>query len=99
GQSESDVASPSTFYLEKGDFLRLGNVELGYNFNVSKFKQISSLRMFVNGSNLLTFTDYSGFDPEISIPVYSGNGIPGSGIDYIIYPVNKSLTFGFNLKF
>ena len=99
GQSASDVATPSSLYLEKGDFLRLGNVGLGYTFDTSNLKLIDNIRIFFNGANLLTFTSYSGFDPEVSVAKSNANGVPSSGIDYLGYPNNKSFTFGANVKF
>ncbi|MDP3314024.1 SusC/RagA family TonB-linked outer membrane protein [Lutibacter sp.] len=99
GQSASDVATPSSLYLEKGDFLRLGELGIGYTFDTANYKYINSLRVFFNGSNLLTFTDYSGFDPEVSVAKYNSNGVPSAGIDYLGYPNSKSFTFGLNVKF
>lgn len=99
GQSASDVATPSTLYLEKGDFLRLGDIGFGYNFDTEKMKYINGLRIFFNGTNLLTITDYSGFDPDVSVPKSNSNGVPSAGIDYLGYPNSKSFTFGLNVKF
>ena len=99
GQSGSDVATPSSLYLEKGDFIRLGNIGLGYTFDTSENKYIDGFRLFFNGANLLTFTDYSGFDPEVSVSKSNENGVPSAGIDYLGYPNNKSFTFGVSVKF
>lgn len=99
GQSASDVATPSTLYLEKGDFFRLGDIGLGYNFDTEKMKYINGLRIFFNGTNLLTITDYSGFDPDVSTAKSNSNGVPSAGIDYLGYPNSKSFTFGLNVKF
>tara|TARA_R110001583_G_scaffold61034_4_gene180900 strand:+ start:1279 stop:4272 length:2994 start_codon:yes stop_codon:yes gene_type:complete len=99
GQSGSDVATPSSLYLEKGDFLRLGNVGLGYTFDTKDMKYVDSFRVFFNGANLLTFTGYSGFDPEVSVAKSNENGVPSAGIDYLGYPNSKSFTFGLNVKF
>jgi TonB-dependent starch-binding outer membrane protein SusC len=52
----------------------------------------------LNGSNLLLFTDYSGFDPEVDINK-SIDGVPSSGIDYLSYPKEKSFALGVNLTF
>jgi TonB-dependent starch-binding outer membrane protein SusC len=100
GQSGSDGNDASTKYLEKGDFLRLGNLTLGYSFKNSfleRFK-VKAARFYVNGSNLLLFTDYSGFDPEVDINK-SLDGVPSAGMDYLSYPKEKSLAFGVNLTF
>ena len=99
GQSASDVATPSTLYLEKGDFFRLGDLGIGYTFDTQKMKYINSLRVFFNGTNLLTITNYSGFDPDVSVAKPNSNGVPSAGIDYLGYPNSKSFTFGLNVKF
>lgn len=81
----------TTRFLEKGDFWRLRNVMLAYNFPstlVSKAK-ISSLRMFVQGQNVFTITDFLGFDPEIT-----GGQLTGAQ-----YPAMRTVTFGLNLGF
>ncbi|MGB5553691.1 MAG: SusC/RagA family TonB-linked outer membrane protein, partial [Flavobacteriaceae bacterium] len=90
GESASNVATPSSLYLEKGDFLRLGNLGLGYAFNVSNSKYIDNLRVFFNAANILTITNYSGFDPEVSVSNANSNGVPGAGLDYLGYPNSKS---------
>jgi TonB-dependent starch-binding outer membrane protein SusC len=99
-QAAGDSNPKSTKYLEKGDFLRLGNLTLGYTFNGSfleRFK-IKAARLYVNGSNLLLFTDYSGFDPEVDISKPK-DGVPSAGIDYLSYPKEKTFAFGINLTF
>ena len=87
----------STRFLEKGDFLRLQNLSIGYKVPVSN-KNISNLRVFLTGQNILTFTNYSGQDPEVSTNK-SLNGIPSFGIDYTAYPRAKTWTIGANVSF
>lgn len=99
-QSQADPNSPSTKYLEKGDFLRMGNLTLGYTFKsdaLEKYK-IKAARLYVNGNNLLLFTKYSGFDPEVDTDK-SLNGVPSAGMDYLAYPRDKSFAIGLNLTF
>jgi TonB-dependent starch-binding outer membrane protein SusC len=100
GQSASDENPTSTKYLEKGDFIRLGNLTLGYTFKNAALEslKIKNARLFVNGSNLFVITDYSGFDPEVDTNK-AINGIPSSGIDYLSYPRARTITFGVNLTF
>jgi TonB-linked SusC/RagA family outer membrane protein len=83
----------SDFYLEKGDFLRLKTVQLGYSLpeNISSKIGAQKLRLFVTGENLLTLTEYTGFDPEIGGNVF--------GIDKGYYPQARSIMFGVNLQF
>ncbi len=87
----------STRFLEKGDFARLANLSLAYNIKPG-FAGISNLRIFVSGQNILTFTKYSGQDPEVN--VNKGiDGVPSAGIDYNAYPRAKTWTVGANVSF
>lgn len=88
----------STRFLEKGDFVRLQNLNIGYQVPLRSTKNISSLRLFLSGQNLLTFTKYSGQDPEVSTNK-SINGIPSFGIDYTAYPRARTWTIGGNISF
>ncbi|MDD5151638.1 MAG: SusC/RagA family TonB-linked outer membrane protein [Flavobacterium sp.] len=99
-QSRSDANTPSTKYLEKGDFLRMGNLTLGYTIKgdaLERFK-IKSARFYVNGSNLFVITKYSGFDPEVDTNK-TLNGIPSAGIDYLSYPKARTFSVGLNVTF
>ena len=85
----------SDLFVKNGDYLRLKNMQLGYTLPQAFTKKvlISSLRLFVSAENLLTFTKYEGFDPEIS------SGGTSIGIDRGCYPQARTFTFGLNLKF
>ena len=99
-QSRSDANTPSTKYLEKGDFIRMGNLTLGYTVKsdlLERFK-MKSARFYVNGSNLFIITKYSGFDPEVDTNK-SLNGIPSAGIDYLSYPKSRAFSVGLNVTF
>ena len=99
-QSRSDANTPSTKYLEKGDFLRLGNLTFGYTVKrdfLERFK-LSTARFYVSGSNLFVLTKYSGFDPEVDTNK-TLNGIPSAGIDYLSYPRARTATLGLNVTF
>jgi TonB-linked SusC/RagA family outer membrane protein len=98
--SESPINSGevSTRFLEKGDFLRLSNANLGYTFDVSKTKTFKSLRLSLSAQNLFLITDYSGLDPEINTNK-ERNGVPSRGIDYTAYPSARTFTFGINAGF
>lgn len=99
-QNISDPNSPSTKYLESGDFLRMGNLTLGYTLRgagIERFK-IKSARFFVSGNNLFVITPYSGFDPEVNTDK-SLNGVPSAGMDYLSYPRDKSLAVGLSVTF
>lgn len=99
-QSTSDANTPSTKYLEKGDFFRMGNLTIGYNFDGAFLERIKikSARLFVNGSNVFVITKYSGFDPEVDTNK-TLNGIPSAGIDYLSYPKARTFSLGLNVTF
>lgn len=85
----------SDYFIEDGSFIRLQNVSLGYTLpNFNDF--ISKARIYVSGQNLLTITDYSGFDPEVN---NRGQNNLNRGDDYDAYPRARTLTVGVNLEF
>lgn len=86
----------SDYYLEDGSYLRIKNIQLGYDFcnRLVRSKIISQLRLYVSAQNLLTLTKYSGLDPEIG----SSNATL-NGIDSGFYPQARIWTVGLNLKF
>ena len=87
----------SDLYIEDGDYFRISNVTLGYDFTrLFKSKYISQLRLYASVQNLFTFTNYSGMDPEIG---YGGGDNWTSGIDLGYYPGARTYMFGVNLKF
>ena len=99
GQAVADPNSPSTKFLEKGDFIRWSSLNIGYDLNsVLNVSGIGSARIYINADNLATFTNYSGFDPEVSIDK-TLNGVPSAGIDYLSYPRSRTYTLGINLTF
>lgn len=82
--------------IEDGSYLRLRNVEFGYNFPVEKWNidWVKRIKLYVSLQNLLTFTHYSGWDPDVN----SQSGV-GVGIDQNPYPMAKSYTLGINFTF
>ena len=79
----------SSFWLKNANYIRLKNVEIGYNFSnelISKYK-LSKLRLYVSGLNIFTISDIENFDPEVP----SGRGW--------FYPQTKSFTAGINVSF
>ena len=77
-------------FVESGSYLRLKNVQLGYTLPAKWTEKIhmSRCRIYVSGSNLLTFTNYSGYDPEV-----------GGGVDYGNYPQSRTFMLGVNINF
>ncbi|GAA0878163.1 TonB-dependent receptor [Algoriphagus jejuensis] len=95
--SRSSIARVSDRFVEDGSYLRLKNILLAYNFPLknSQGKFLQSLRVYASGQNLLTFTNYSWWDPEVN-----SKGSDGSlGIDHFSYPIPKSYTIGLNATF
>jgi iron complex outermembrane receptor protein len=88
----------SSRFIEDASFLRLSNVTLGYTFDTKNIEWLGKARLYVTGNNLLVFTDYSGFDPEVSTDA-SENGIPSIGMDYTSYPKPRTFTLGLNIQF
>ena len=83
----------SDHYLENGDFIRFKTLQFGYTLPSDLIGKIGAqkMRVYVTGENLLTLTDYTGYDPEIG-----GNVL---GIDKGFYPQARSFMFGVNLQF
>jgi len=88
---------PSSFYVEDGTFLRLKNFQVGYTIPTSLLKKITAkgMRVYFSANNLLTFTEYQGFDPEIG----TSGWILDTGIDKGFYPSNKSIGGGLKITF
>jgi TonB-linked SusC/RagA family outer membrane protein len=86
----------SDLFIQDGDFLRISNITLGYDFSkLLRQKWLSQARLYFQVQNAFTFTKYDGMDPEIGY----GNAGWVSGIDYGYYPRPRTFLFGVNLKF
>lgn len=96
GSVKSETNSSSR-WVEDASYMRIKTITLGYTLpkDICNKMGISNLRLYATGTNLFTFTDYSGFDPESAT---SGSDRAG-GIDNAPYPNQKSYTFGVNLIF
>jgi TonB-linked SusC/RagA family outer membrane protein len=79
----------SDWFIKDGSFLRIQNVNLGYNFNTAKVKWINKFRLYFNASDLYTFTKFKGYDPEVG-----SDGIYWGG-----YPRLSKWAFGLDLTF
>jgi hypothetical protein len=88
----------SDMFIEDGSFLRLKNLSFGYTLNegVAKRIGVSRIKFYVTGQNVLTFTKYSGLDPELG---YANDGNRQLGVDYAQYPQSRSWIFGLNVTF
>ncbi len=91
--------NPSTFFLEKGDFVRLQTASISYNVPLSGEGAFKSMRLSAIGQNLFLITGYSGLDPEVSTTDIPLNGLPSASIDYLAYPRARTFSFGVNVTF
>lgn len=90
----NDSPKYSSFYIEKGSFLKLDNASLAYNFNLPKQNFINKLRVYITGQNLFTITNYTGLDPEVSMEGLD----PGvEGREY--HPKARIISLGLNVSF
>ncbi len=96
GIAISEPAIFSSRYIENGSFLRLANVTVGYSFKVPGMSAKSGpTRIYVSGDNLLLFTKYTGYDPEVN----AAAGLAARGIDYLAYPRARTITTGLRVGF
>ncbi len=106
--------APSSFFVENGSYFRLRSLEVGYTFDETKvLDALKGLRVFVSGQNLLTFTSYSGYDPDVSSTNggranrdsgFQGNRVNvnpllGRGLDARAYPNARGIIFGLQANF
>lgn len=100
-ESVNNSAPVSTRYLKNGAYLRLNNLALGYNLNTTKLginKWVQTVRVSVTGQNLVVWTKYTGYDPEVNND-RNINEITSYGVDYLSYPKAKTILFGLNIGF
>jgi len=88
----------SSFQVEDGSYLRVKNISLGYNLpkNLLDRLSVSTARVYVTAQNLFTFTNYTGYDPEVN---RFGSSSLSQGLDYGAYPTAKTVLAGLNLSF
>lgn len=93
-----DITEPAKYsdrWIESRTFTRLQNVTVGYTFNLpARVMGGRETRVFLSGDNLLLFSDYSGYDPE----VFVASGLASRGIDYATYPRARTFTLGARFK-
>ena len=88
----------SNRFIEDGSFIRLQNISIGYTIpeTITKKLKMSSLRIYASGSNLITWTTYSGYNPDVSL---TGSNNLALGHDNAGYPIARTIQLGVNLKF
>jgi TonB-dependent starch-binding outer membrane protein SusC len=93
------LTNMDTHWVEDGSFVRLQNLMLGYTLPpelLSKYK-INSARLFVSGQNLLLFTPYTGYDPEVN--TFEGAGQLPQGLDFFPFARPRTFSAGLNISF
>jgi TonB-linked SusC/RagA family outer membrane protein len=88
---------PHSWAIEDGSFLRINNLTIGYSLPVRKLTALhmSKLRVYLTANNLAVFTDYTGYDPEVSVRTDART----PNLDYSAYPKSRSFIFGINATF
>ena len=86
----------SDFIIEDGSYVRLKNVNINYTLPIKNVKWIKKASLFVTATNLLTFTDYTGYDPEVNA---NFENAMTPGVDNGTYPQTKTYSIGLNIKF
>lgn len=96
GKTKLNVAALefNSYYVEDGDFWKVDNITLGYNFNKFKSKYVKGARFYLSSLNTLTFTKYKGLDPEVN-----RMGLNPGLDDRDKYPTTRTFTMGVNLNF
>ena len=84
----------TSYYVEKGDFIKIANVTLGYTFNFKQNKYIKNVRLYGTVTNLATITGYSGLTPDINV-----TGLEAGTDSRSSYPVTRTFSFGVNATF
>ncbi len=97
-ESPNNFAEASTRFLERGDFLRLSNLALGYNFKLPEGIYLKTVRLYATGQNVFLITNYTGVDPEINTNKARDN-VPSIGIDYTAFPSARTFTVGLSAGF
>ncbi|MFL5789203.1 MAG: SusC/RagA family TonB-linked outer membrane protein [Flavisolibacter sp.] len=96
GESTANAITPSSRYLESGDYMKLGNATVSYRIGTMG-RYIKSASVYFSGYNLFVITKYHGFDPEVNVDK-TLNGVPSLGIDYIGFPTARNFTLGVNFS-
>ncbi|MCU4155541.1 TonB-dependent receptor [Carboxylicivirga sp. A043] len=96
--ANTDNSRISTRFIEDGSYLRVKTITLSYDLPQSILSKVNlaNVRVYATGENLLTLTDYSGFDPEVN--AFGGSNTM-QGIDYGTYPQTRNIIFGLNVTF
>lgn len=104
GTPNSEV-EPNSYFVEDGSFVRIKNLQLGYSLPTESLAQLklAKVRLYLQGKNLLTFTNYTGLDPELSLQSFGdANSRVANldiGVDRGAYPITRALLVGIQIGF
>lgn len=95
---EDPSATLSDRYIEDGSYIRFKNISLGYTLSkkIASYLTLSSARVYIAAQNLITITNYSGYDPEVN---RNGQAALNSGVDVGVYPGTKTILGGVSVTF
>jgi iron complex outermembrane receptor protein len=96
GQAVTAALAVSDRYVQNASFVKLRNAQFSYSFG-DLGKYVKNLNVFVNGTNLLIFTKFPGFDPEVNIDK-NQNNIPSRSMEYLPYPTPRIVSAGLNVS-
>jgi TonB-dependent starch-binding outer membrane protein SusC len=102
--NDNNYNTTSSYWVEDGSYVRIKNISLAYSLPaslISKQKIIKGVRAIIGAQNVYTFTNYSGFDPEVGsyVGANSNNGNQAIGLDFGRYPLTPIYTFSLNVNF
>jgi TonB-dependent starch-binding outer membrane protein SusC len=88
----------TSYYVEDGSYIKFRDIQLAYNFNGTKIRQVGlgTVRVYASLQNYFTITKYTGYDPEVNM---QGGSATMQNLDLGVYPSAKSMTFGLNISF
>ena len=92
----SSIHRRSDLFIEDGSYIRLRNIRLDYSLPLGDTKFIKSANIYLSGNNIITITNYKGYDPEVN--AFSGNSLQ-QGVDNGAYPGSKTVTLGLTVNF
>ncbi|THU36999.1 SusC/RagA family TonB-linked outer membrane protein [Niastella caeni] len=95
-EDPSNPITPSSRYLEKGNYLKMANATISYSFGNFR-NTFRNLTVSLTGQNLFVLTDFTGFDPEVNTDKSVG-GIPSLGIEYTPYPTARTFLIGVSMS-
>ena len=102
-QNDTYSKQISSYYVESGSYVRMRNLQLGYNVPATMSRFLSATRVYVQGENLFTITGYSGLDPALPTANVSGSGgdirDQYRGVDRGVYPSSKTISVGLSTSF